>query len=138
MGLSEIYISCYNLFLLFLYYRRGNKQLKTVVSMLSCGALERSNNPYIELIVGPWFSKNQKEIFVVWVWFCRKSWKMLRQWKKLFMSRKRNLCTCVLERKKNRFGNSVIILRYIRNVNLSYSKRTIKLQIFLQKTSLIL
>ena len=53
MGLSEIYISCYNLFLLFLYYRGGNKQLKTVVSMLSCGALERSNNPYIELIVGP-------------------------------------------------------------------------------------
>ena len=45
---------------------------------------------------------------------------------------------CVREKKKNRFGNSVIILRYIRNVNLSYSKRTIKLQIFLQKTSLIL
>ena len=45
---------------------------------------------------------------------------------------------CVREKKKNRFVNSVIILRYIRNVNLSYSKRTIKLQNFLQKTSLIL
>ena len=33
--------------------------------MLSCGALE--NNPYIELIVGPCFSKNQKEILAMWV-----------------------------------------------------------------------
>ena len=36
-----------------------------VVSMLSCGALERSNDPYIESIVRPWFSKNQKDIFAV-------------------------------------------------------------------------
>ena len=35
--------------------------------MLPCGALERSNNLYIELIVGPCFSKNQKEIFTAWV-----------------------------------------------------------------------
>ena len=35
--------------------------------MLSCGALERSNNPYIELIVGPCFSKNPKKIFAAWV-----------------------------------------------------------------------
>ena len=35
--------------------------------MLYCGALERSNNPYIESIMGPYFSKNQKEIFAVWV-----------------------------------------------------------------------
>ena len=31
--------------------------------MLSSGALERSNNLYIESIVGPCVSKNQKEIF---------------------------------------------------------------------------
>ena len=67
MGLSGIYLSCYNLFLQFLYYRRGNKRLKTVVFVLSCGALDRSNNPYIESIVGPCFSKNRKEIFAVWV-----------------------------------------------------------------------
>ena len=36
-----------------------------VVSMLSFGALERSNNPYIESIVEPCVSKNQKEIFVM-------------------------------------------------------------------------
>ena len=35
--------------------------------MLSSGALERSNNPYIESIVGPCFSKNQKDIFAEWV-----------------------------------------------------------------------
>ena len=37
--------------------------------MLYCGVLERSNNPFKESIVGPCFSKNQKEIFTVWVWF---------------------------------------------------------------------
>ena len=67
MGLSEIYLSCYNLFLRFVYYRRGNKRLKMVVSMLPYGALERSNNPYIESIVGPCFSKNQKKISAVWI-----------------------------------------------------------------------
>ena len=50
----EIHVSCYNLFLQFLYYRRRNKRLReTVVSMLSCGAFERGNNPYIESIVEP-------------------------------------------------------------------------------------
>ena len=65
-GLSQIDLSCYNLFLLFLYYKR-NKLLKTVVSMLPCGALERSNSPFIESIVKPCVSKNQKEIFAMWV-----------------------------------------------------------------------
>ena len=64
-GLSEIYLSYYNLFLQFLNSRSGNKRLKTVLSMLSCSALERSNNPYIESIVGPCLSKNQREIFAV-------------------------------------------------------------------------
>ena len=40
--------------------------------------------------------------------------------------RKGSLSTCVLE--KNNFEITVIILRYIRNVNLSYSKRILKLQ----------
>ena len=66
-GLSEIYLSWYNLFLQFLYYWRRDNRLKTVVSMLFCGALERSNNPYIESIVEPCVSKNQKEIFAMWV-----------------------------------------------------------------------
>ena len=84
----------------FSYYRKRNKRLKTVVSMLPCGAPERSNNPYIESIVGSCFSNNQKEIFALWFWFWRKSWKRLRQWKKASMSRKRNLCTYLLEKKK--------------------------------------
>ena len=41
--------------------------LKTVKSMLSCGALKRSNNPYIESIVELCVSKNQKEIFAMLV-----------------------------------------------------------------------
>ena len=52
-GLIEIYFSCYNLFLQI-------NNLEAVVSMLSCGALERNNNPYIESIVEPCVSKNQK------------------------------------------------------------------------------
>ena len=99
-GLREIYLSCYNLFLQFLNSRRGNKRLKTVLPMLSWSALERSNNPYIASIVGPCLSKNHREIFAVSVWFWMKSWKRLRQWKKVSMSRRRNLCTCVLEWKK--------------------------------------
>ena len=38
-----------------------------VVSILSCVALERTNNPYIESIEGLCVSKNQKEIFAMWV-----------------------------------------------------------------------
>ena len=52
-GLSEIYLSCYNVFLQI-------NNLEAVVSMLSCGTLERNKNPYIELIVEPCVSKNQK------------------------------------------------------------------------------
>ena len=100
-GLSEIYLSCYNLFLLLLYYRRRNKRHKTVLSMLSCVALERSNSSFIESIVEPCVSKSRKEIFAVLVWLGIKFWKRVRWWKKVFMSnRKRNLCTCVWERKK--------------------------------------
>ena len=56
-GLIEIYLSCYFAVLIL---QRRNKQLKTVVSMLSCGALERSSNSYIDPIVEPCVSKNQK------------------------------------------------------------------------------
>ena len=38
---------------------------ETVVSMLPCGALQRSNNLYIESIVEPCVSKNQKEILTM-------------------------------------------------------------------------
>ena len=37
--------------------------------MLSCGALKRSNNPYIESIVEPSVFKNQKRVFAMWVKF---------------------------------------------------------------------
>ena len=51
--------------------------------MLSCGALERSNNPYIESIVESWVSKNQKGIFAMW----KENPEIgLRQWEKLSLS----------------------------------------------------
>ena len=49
------------------------------------------------------------------------------------------ICVLVWQREKNSsFEIYVIILRYIRNTNLSYSKRILKLQNFLQKTSFFL
>ena len=45
---------------------------------------------------------------------------------------------CCVREKKNKFEISTIILRYIRNINLSYSKLILKLQNFLQKTSFFL
>ena len=47
--------------------------------------------------------------------------KGLRQWKKVSLSWKRNLCVCLRETKKS-FKFHVIILRYIRNVNLPFKK----------------
>ena len=118
----EIYLSCYNVFLQFLYYRvRDLRNLEKLVSMLYCRAHERSNNPYIELLVEPCLSKNQKEILAMWVWLERKFWKGLRQWKKVSLSWKQSLCEGVWE-KKNSLETHVIILRYIRNLNLPFKK----------------
>ena len=50
--------------------------------------------------------------------------KGLRQWKKVSISRKQNLCICVWERKKiNSFEITLIIfLRHTKNVNLQFKK----------------
>ena len=115
-----IFLPIANLFLQFLYYRRRNKRIKTVVSMLSGGALERSNSPFIESIVEPCVSKNRKEIFAMWVWLGRKSSKRVRRWKNVSLSsRMRNLCTCVLERK---IEITVVILRYQKCWSLLFKK----------------
>lgn len=45
-----------------IYTEKEINDLKSVVSMLSCGAYERSNNPYKESTVEPSVYKNQKEI----------------------------------------------------------------------------
>ena len=62
--------------------------------MLSCGAHERSKNPYIESIVEPCVSKNQGSSICGFDWKENPE-KGLRQWKKVSVSRKRNLCVCV-------------------------------------------
>ena len=131
-GLSEIYLSCYNLFLQFLYWQRRNNSLKTLLYMLSCGALEWSNNPYIESIVEPCVSKNEKGIFAM---STENPEKGLRQWKKVSLTWKRNLCVMWgREKKKNSFKIHVIILRYIKNVNLPF-KKDFKFAELLIKTS---
>ena len=65
--------------------------------------------------------------------------KGLRQWKKVSLSWKRNLCVlCVGERKKNNsFAIHLIILRYFKNVNLPF-KKDFKFSEILTKTSFFL
>ena len=41
-------------------YKRRTKPLESVASMLPCDALERSNNAYIESVVEPCVSQNEK------------------------------------------------------------------------------
>ena len=73
--------------------------------MLSCGALERSSNPYIESTVEPCVSKNQKGIFAVWgVSLEENAEKALRQLKKYPLAES-EICACVREKKKQ-FWNS--------------------------------
>ena len=68
--------------------------------MLSCGALERSNNPCIESIVEPCVSKNQKGIFAMWVWLERKSWKRAEAMEKSIPELKAEfVCMCVRDKK---------------------------------------
>ena len=58
--------------------------------------------------------------------------------KNIYESKAGLVYLCLRERKNNSFEIFLIILRYIRNVNLSYSKRNLKLQNFLKKTSFFL
>ena len=68
--------------------------------MLSCGALERSSNPYIESGVKPCVSKNQKGIFAMWFNWNENPEKRLRQWKKNIPEPKVELLCYVREREK--------------------------------------
>ena len=58
--------------------------------------------------------------------------------KSIYEQKAEFLYCCVREKKNNSFGISIVILRYMRNINLSYSKLILKLQNFLQKTSFFL
>ena len=70
-GLIEIYISCNNLFLQFLYYREEINNLKRLYLCYLVVLLREVT--YIEPIVEPCVSKNQKEIFGMWVCLGKKS-----------------------------------------------------------------
>ena len=105
--------------------------------MLSCGALERSNNQHIEL-TEPYVSKNQKEISVMWVWLGRKSWKRVEAIEKSIHKFKMEFVyLCVEEKKNNGFEIVIIILRTIRNVNLLF-KKDFKIAELLSKSSFFL
>ena len=97
--------------------------------MLFCGALERSNNSYIEPIVEPCASKNQKEIFRYVGLIGKEILKKVEAVKKSIHQQKAELLY-LCARKTNSIEITVIILRYIRNVNFSNSKRILKMQNF--------
>ena len=100
-----------------------------VVSMLSCGALERSNNPYIESIVEPCVSKKRDLCHVGLI--VKEILKNAEPMEKRIHEQKAELVyLCVREKKNNSFEITVMILRYIRNVNFSNSRKILELQNF--------
>ena len=64
-NLAKYSVLAVTYFVVLMYTEEEANNLQTVVSMLSCGALEKSNNPYIESIVETYVSQNQKEILVI-------------------------------------------------------------------------
>ena len=75
-----------DIFAVLIYAEEETEDLETVVSMPFCGALQRSNNPYIESIMEPALLRIRKRS-----WLCGSDWeenaeKERRQWKKVSMS----------------------------------------------------
>ena len=60
-AVCNMYFSLLLLFAVLLYTEEEISDLQSIVSMLLCRALERSNNPYLEPIMEPGVSKDQKE-----------------------------------------------------------------------------
>ena len=94
----------------FFYTEEEISNLEAVVPMLFCGALERSNNPYIKPIVEPSVFKNQKEILGMWICLERKYWKRTGVMVKKYPWAESGICVCV-KRKKNSFEITVIIFK---------------------------
>ena len=81
--------------------------------MISCGALERSNN--IESIAESCVLKNHKEIFTMWVWLGRKSWKRAEAVEKSIHELKAEFVYLILwEKKNNSLEINVIIFKVFR------------------------
>ena len=123
----------------FLCYRKKKKNdLEKLLYLCYLLALEKSNSMYIASIVEPCVSKNQNKIFTMWVWLKRKSWKRAKAVEKGIPELKAKfVCMCVWERKNNSFEIHIIILRYIRNVNLPF-KKDFKFAELVTKTSFFL
>ena len=64
-NLAKYSVLALTYFAVLMYTEEETNNLQTVVSMLSCRALAKSNNPYIESIVETYVSQNQKEILVI-------------------------------------------------------------------------
>ena len=105
--------------------------------MLFCGALERSNNPYIKPIVEPSVFKNQKEILGMWICLERKYWKRTGVMVKKYPWAESGICVCVKRKKKTVLKSLYSFLRHLRNVNLLF-KKDFKSAELLSKTSFFL
>ena len=64
-NLAKYSVLALTYFAVLMYTEEETNNLQTVVSMLSCRALAKSNNPYIESIVETYVSQNQKVILVI-------------------------------------------------------------------------
>ena len=108
-ALTKIISLVFCIFVLILIYTEEEiSSLETVISLLSCGALERSNNLHIESIVEPCISTNQKDILPMRDWLERKSWGNGKK----YQCAGRRTSVFVCDRKKdNSFEITVIIFK---------------------------
>ena len=78
------------------------KDLEKLLNLCYLAVLLREVTILIELIVKPCVSKNQNEIFAMWVWLERKFWKRAEAMEKSIPELKMEfVCMCV--REKNSF-----------------------------------
>ena len=99
--------------------------------MLSCGALKRSNNPYIESIVETCVSKNQKEIFAMLVWQGKKSWKRSEAIEKSIHGLKAEFVYLCVRVKNKQLWN---YCNHFQVMKISISKKDLKIAELLTKT----
>ena len=109
-------LSCYNLFLQFLHYRRRNKRFREIVlSMLSCDALKRSRIDCGTLCL----QESESDLRYTGKKILQKGWGNGKK----YPWTENGICVYVCERKKIiSFKIRLIILMYVRNVNIPFKK----------------
>ena len=65
--MKHIFLAITDSAVVILQKKKKKRLRENILSMLSCGALERSNNPYIKSIVEPFASKSERDLRYVYL-----------------------------------------------------------------------